>query len=179
MLAPRARMQKRTESSHRELILGIVRRSDRHPTADDVFMSARANVPSISLTTVYRNLRRLVRDGQLRERMFGGVSRFDAHLEEHGHLVCLECGAIGDLAADGQALAQSLKPAAPSWQVEHVDVELRGRCPTCVRKAERGAYTRAAPRALITSHKSRAPSRQVRRETPRRPARSPPSDSAV
>src|SRR5207249_2702692 len=82
----------------------------------------------------------------------------DAHLEEHGHLVCLECGAIGDLAADGQALAQSLKPAAPSWQVEHVDVELRGRCPTCVRKAERGAYTRAAPRALITSHKSRAPS---------------------
>src|SRR5438093_4303663 len=117
-------MQKRTESSHRELILGIVRRSDRHPTADDVFMSARANVPSISLTTVYRNLRRLVRDGQLRERMFGGVSRFDAHLEEHGHLVCRLLVEKKDLAADGQALTQYLKPAAHSWQGEHVHAEL-------------------------------------------------------
>jgi Fur family peroxide stress response transcriptional regulator len=130
-------MRPRAESSHRELILGIVRRSDRHPTADDVFMSARGNVPTISLTTVYRNLRRLVTEGQLRERMFGGVSRFDAHLEEHGHLVCTSCGAIVDLAADGPTLTQHLKPTVEAWRVDHVDVELRGRCPACLRKAAR------------------------------------------
>jgi Fur family peroxide stress response transcriptional regulator len=136
-------MRPRAESSHRELILGIVRRSDRHPTADDVFMSARGNVPTISLTTVYRNLRRLVTEGQLRERMFGGVSRFDAHLEEHGHLVCSGCGAIVDLAADGHALTQHLQPTLEAWQVDHVDVELRGRCPGCQRKAARSV---GAPR---------------------------------
>src|SRR2546422_9366784 len=144
-------MQKRTESSHRELILAIVRRSDRHPTADDVFMSARAHVPSISLTTVYRNLRRLVTLGELRERMFGGVSRFDAHLEEHGHLVCTECGAIVDIAADGTAVVRQLGQRAQAWEGAHVDGELQGRCPPGRRKAS------------VKGRRAPAPSRRARR----------------
>ena len=145
MLARQARMQKRIESTHRELILDLVRRTAEHPTADAVFMRARASVPTISLTTVYRNLRRLVADGRLRERMFGGVSRFDAHLEDHGHMVCAACGAIVDIAADGRALVQHFQSSAPAWAVEHVDVELRGRCPACLKKAER-AEQRRGPR---------------------------------
>jgi len=137
MLARQARMQTRTASTHRELILDIVRRTAEHPTADAVFMRARASVPTISLTTVYRNLRRLVADGRLRERMFGGVSRFDAHLEDHGHMVCTQCGAIVDVAADGRELVEHFKSSAQPWAVEHVDVELRGRCPACLKKAQR------------------------------------------
>lgn len=132
-------MHNRPESSHRELILDIVRRTDEHPTADAVFMRARASVPTISLTTVYRNLRRLVADGQLRERMFGGVSRFDAHLEDHGHLVCTECGTIADVAADDAGVIERFQIAPHSWAVDHVDVELRGRCPTCRKKVRRRA----------------------------------------
>ena len=124
-------MERRTTSTHRELILDIVRRTAEHPTADAVFMRARCSVPTISLTTVYRNLRRLVADGQLRERMFSGVSRFDAHVQEHGHLVCVDCGTIADLPADGATLAQHFNTAAPAWAVDRVDVELRGRCPAC------------------------------------------------
>ncbi len=129
--------------AHRDLILGIVRRSDRHPTADDVFMEARSNVPSISLATVYRNLRRLAALGELRERMFGGVSRFDAHLEEHGHFVCTECGAIVDIPVDGADVVRRLGQRAQAWEVAHVDVEVKGRCPDC--------------------RKAAAPSRQARR----------------
>jgi len=130
-------MYKRAESSHRDLILDIVRRTDEHPTADAVFMRARASVPTISLTTVYRNLRRLVADGHLRERMFGGVSRFDAHLADHGHLVCTECGAIADVAADGAGLIERFQVASHSWAVDRVDVELRGRCPSCRKQLRR------------------------------------------
>lgn len=129
--------------AHRDLILGIVRRSNRHPTADDVFMEARSSVPSISLATVYRNLRRLATLGELRERMFGGVSRFDARVEEHGHLVCTECGAIVDIAVDGAAVVHRLGQRAQAWEVTHVDVEIKGRCPDC-RKA--GAPSRQARR---------------------------------
>lgn len=146
MLRPQTGMRKRTESSHRELIFDIVRRTDEHPTADTVFMRARASVPTISLTTVYRNLRRLVAEGRLRERMFGGVSRFDAHLEDHGHMVCTECGAIVDVAADGPALVQQLQPSVQAWAVEQVDVELRGRCPACVKKADRAPQPRTPRR---------------------------------
>ncbi len=139
-------MRKRSDSSHRTLVLAIVRRSDRHPTADDVFMEARASFPTISLTTVYRNLRALVAEGKLRERMFGGVSRFDAHLEEHSHLVCTDCGAIVDVAADHAALVEQFHPPARAWEVAQVDVELRGRCPTCRKKTARAARARSRQR---------------------------------
>jgi Fe2+ or Zn2+ uptake regulation protein len=129
-------MQSRADLSHRDLILDIVRRTNQHPSADDVFMLARASVPSISLATVYRNLRRLVSEGHLRERMFGGVSRFDGHLEEHAHMVCTSCGAIVDVAADGAALVRQLDAPAPSWELMQVDVELKGRCPACRKKPE-------------------------------------------
>lgn len=112
-------------------------------------MNARARVPTISLPTVYRNLRRLAAEGRLRERMFGGVSRFDAHLEEHAHLVCTDCSTIVDVAADGAALAQHLNSPVHAWEVEQVDVELRGRCPACRRRAERsrrGRTKRRKPR---------------------------------
>ncbi len=144
-------MRRQRPLAHRALILDIVRRSDRHPTADDVFMDARSSVPSISLATVYRNLRRLVTLGELRERMFGGVSRFDAHLEEHGHLVCTECGAIVDIAADGTAVVRQLGQRAQAWEVAHVDVELQGRCPACRRKAS------------VKGRRAPAPSRRARR----------------
>jgi Fe2+ or Zn2+ uptake regulation protein len=129
-------MRSRADLSHRDLILDIVKRTDQHPSADDVFMRARSNVPSISLATVYRNLLRLVSEVRLRERMFGGVSRFDGHLEEHAHLVCTSCGAIVDVAADGAKLVRQLDAAAPEWQLERVDLELRGRCPVCQKKAD-------------------------------------------
>lgn len=145
-------MRKSADVSHRELLLDLVRRSDEHPTADAVFMQARSRVPSISLTTVYRNLRRLVADGRLRERLFDGVSRFDAHLAEHAHVVCTECGAIADVAAESSALIAHLTPSLRAWQVELVDVELRGRCPTCRKKAARRAPRPGRRRAPRRAH---------------------------
>lgn len=142
MLLRRAHMHKRTESSHRDLILDIVRRTDEQPMTDAVFMRARASVPTISLTTVYRNPRRLVADGRLRERMFGGA----------------------DVAADGPALIRHFKASLQAWTVDHVDVELRGRCPTCRNK--------------IRSPKSPTPSPRVRPRTQRHPGRFPSSRSA-
>lgn len=139
-------MERRTGSTHRELILDIVRRTAEHPTADAVFMRARSSVPTISLTTVYRNLRRLVAEGQLRERLFSGVSRFDAHVEDHSHVVCVGCGTIADIPADGATLVQHFTTAAPAWAVDHVDVELRGRCPACLKKAERAVRPRTVRR---------------------------------
>lgn len=136
-------MRSRADLSHRDLILDIVRRTDQHPSADDVFMRARTSVPSISLATVYRNLRRLVSEGHLRERMFGGVSRFDGHLEEHAHLVCTSCGAIVDVAADGAALVRQLDSSAPAWELMQVDVELKGRCPACRKKPDVARSSRA------------------------------------
>jgi Fur family ferric uptake transcriptional regulator len=117
--------------SHRTLVAKIVHSSRTHPTADDVFMEARKVEPSISLATVYRQLRALVRDGQLQERNFNGTARFDANLRPHAHLVCTRCGTISDFDPNLSDVLESISREAKGWTTAEVDVEARGLCPGC------------------------------------------------
>ena len=43
-------------TKQRELILSILKQSDRHLTADEIFFLANLNMPSIAMATVYNNL---------------------------------------------------------------------------------------------------------------------------
>lgn len=88
----------RNETQQRTLILGIVRSSPEHPTADEVFMQARKEMPRLSLGTVYRNLKLLAQEGLIKEIHFGsGPARYDGNGEPHAHFVCEGCGQVDDL----------------------------------------------------------------------------------
>lgn len=124
-------MTPRGAPSHRSLIERTVRSLHGHPTADDVFMEARKVEPAISLATVYRNLRALVAEGQIRERPFLGVGRFEINRRPHAHLVCRNCGAIADFDPDLTALLKPIRRRVLGWQAEEVDLEVSGLCPRC------------------------------------------------
>lgn len=88
----------------REILNVLVQKPD-HPTAETVFERVRSRVPDISLGTVYRNLNLLAEDGQLRKvHVPDGAARFDATLEKHEHLVCVKCGTVEDVVAEGYTL---------------------------------------------------------------------------
>src|SRR5262249_58618939 len=56
--------------------------------------------PRLSLGTVYRNLRVLVEQGNLRELDFGmAVTYFETIKDSHYHLICRVCGRITDVEA--------------------------------------------------------------------------------
>src|SRR5262245_65856772 len=80
----------------RRLVLEVVRSTDAHPTAEAIHQTVRRRLPSVSLGTVYRNLRVLVEEGLVKE-LPGPHARFDGNLREHHHFTCLGCGRIADV----------------------------------------------------------------------------------
>jgi Fe2+ or Zn2+ uptake regulation protein len=77
----------------------LVRSDPHHPTADEVFQAVQAELPRISLATVYKALETLEAAGLVtRLAAVGeGPARFDARLEPHYHLRCLKSGRVDDL----------------------------------------------------------------------------------
>ncbi len=91
--------KERRHSRQREHIYQLVASSKSHPSAEDVYSAAKEHITTLSLGTVYRNLRLLVDEGKLREVTVEGsaVTRFDGMTEEHEHFICTTCGKIKDL----------------------------------------------------------------------------------
>lgn len=84
-------------TNQRKTILGVVRREQSHPTADEVYEKVRKILPRVSMGTVYRNLDVLVSSGLIK-RLEPGLPpmRFDGNTEEHYHISCTRCGRVED-----------------------------------------------------------------------------------
>ena len=85
-------------SRQRDAVLEVLRSSCDHPTADMIFERVRAEIPNISLGTVYRNL------GQLKDEGFITVVEssdtkvhYEGNLTEHIHFLCKNCHNITDV----------------------------------------------------------------------------------
>lgn len=103
-----------------------------HPTADDVFTSVRADIPDISLATVYKSLETLVGCGLAVKLTYGdGSARYDGRTDPHPHARCLDCGAVLDVPGRLDALALERLGAVDGFAVEGYRLELVGRCRSC------------------------------------------------
>jgi len=74
--------------------------SVEHPSAEIVFHAVRAQIPKISLATVYKALEALVAVGvatKLSAGIGGTRARYDARRDEHYHFRCLRSGTVHDL----------------------------------------------------------------------------------
>ena len=70
----------------RQLLFGLLNGNTSHPTADALFVEANAQMPGISLRTVYTTLTDLAEMGELRAVSCGsGAIRFDPNVDEHHH----------------------------------------------------------------------------------------------
>ncbi len=69
-----------------------------HPTAEEVFLAVKAEVPRLSLATVYKVLDALVIGGLVSKLAAkDGTARYDARTEDHYHLRCVRTGTVHDL----------------------------------------------------------------------------------
>lgn len=83
-------------SKQREIILETLYLLD-HPTADQLYATVHKNNPTISQSTVYRNLNVLLEDNLIRKiKVLGGPDRFDFISKEHYHAICKSCGRVFD-----------------------------------------------------------------------------------
>lgn len=68
-----------------------------HPSPEHVYRVVRAQMPSISLGTIYKTLDALERAGMVSQvALLNETKRYDANLDPHHHLICTECRRIVD-----------------------------------------------------------------------------------
>ncbi|MHB8670107.1 MAG: Fur family transcriptional regulator [Acidimicrobiales bacterium] len=116
----------------RQCIFRLLHANSAHPTAESVYLAARAEMPTISLRTVYGTLHDLAAMGEVRELDLGtGAARFDPNVEHtHHHLVCGDCGRVRDLHADYPGLSVP-GPQLQGFRVGVAEVIFRGKCAEC------------------------------------------------
>jgi len=109
--------------------------TDEHPDAVTVHKRVKKRIPTISLDTVYRNLKLLAAHGLLAVVGTSGEHlRFDANRGPHHHFACVKCGMIRDFTSE--VLAALPLPQ----EVRHLGVplsqhlEVKGICAACEKK---------------------------------------------
>src|SRR6266446_9230024 len=108
-----------TLNTNAHAVLDVLRASQHHPTALEVYESVRRARPRIGLATVYRILHQLTEQGLIKELAYGsGCSRYDACTRRHDHAFCTECGAFLDIPQEVQLSTKALQVAAHSTDFE-------------------------------------------------------------
>ncbi|PIW33747.1 MAG: ferric uptake regulation protein [bacterium (Candidatus Ratteibacteria) CG_4_9_14_3_um_filter_41_21] len=85
----------------RQIILGILSRTSKHLSAEEIYLSVHRTYPAVGLTTIYRTLQLLVHLGIVFKFDFGdGRSRYELTASQkqkhHHHLICRRCGRVID-----------------------------------------------------------------------------------
>ena len=116
----------------RQVIFRLLAGDDSHPTVESLFDRARADMPTISLKTVYQTVHDLDALGEVRVLDLGtGSVRVDPNVEdEHHHLLCTRCGLVRDLPLEFAGLHVPIRYRR-DFTVDDVQVIFRGRCRTC------------------------------------------------
>lgn len=122
----------RTLTRQREAVLRVIRESENHLTASEIFEAARKALTSISYATVYNSLKYLKDAGLILEISFGnGASRYDRETERHDHALCTSCGKLVDfdLAVNRDLVRAAVRKTR--FKPETIHLTLRGLCPEC------------------------------------------------
>lgn len=121
-----------TRNTHqKEVIARIVKESCDHPTAEMVLEKARVELPALSLGTVYRVLKDMAKNGEIREVVCKDApSRFDKTTVNHGHFTCVKCGKVKDVFFNLDKIDKSIVDFGDNIVLES-QIFFRGICSDC------------------------------------------------
>lgn len=109
-------------------ILEMIRSSDEHLTAEQIYQKLTADTHRMSLATVYNNLTQLYEAGQIRKISSEGYpDRYDKTVK-HDHLICRKCGRLTDVSLED--LTERLQ-AQVDEEVLSYDLKISHFCSSC------------------------------------------------
>ncbi len=125
-------------TSQRRLLLDLLRRSEGHLDAEELYRLAKEHEPRISLSTVYRNLSLFKELGLIQEHHFAAEHH---HYEvkgnrEHHHLVCLGCGRVMEFESKLTEKMQEKVSRDTGFEVISTTVNFEGYCDRCRSKKQ-------------------------------------------
>ena len=119
-------------TKQRQTVLRVIRESNKHLTANEVFDDARRLLSGISFATVYNSLNYLKNKGLIGEIKLGTDAKlYDRKLTRHDHALCNNCGMLIDM--ELTIPTKLLEEAAnhSKFKPETLELTLRGLCPNC------------------------------------------------
>lgn len=120
-------------SRQREAILKFLRARKDHPTAETIYQNLKADQPSLSLGTVYRNLTKLIDAGTIIKISSNDTSdHFDGCVEPHAHFICNHCHCIIDLTIDTLNFDNVENENMFSGKIETSQILFYGTCKKCM-----------------------------------------------
>jgi len=112
----------------REHVYAVLLQKRDHPTAEEVFIRAKQELPEISMATVYNCLDALVQCGMVRQvNLDRGAARFCPNMQEHCHFYCDSCDSVFDVPLPDAGGF----PLPRGFRAERFDIAIHGRCPAC------------------------------------------------
>lgn len=110
----------------------VISLAGRPLLAQEVLALAQSQVPALGIATVYRNLKMMVDEGELRAVLLPGENPRYELLDQshHHHFQCNRCQRVFDVHACPGDLGQL---APTGFTVEGHDLTLYGRCKDCQR----------------------------------------------
>ena len=118
----------------RRVIYETVMSLHGHPSPELIYEKVKRKIPSISLATIYNNIRTFLESGMLREvSMHHGSLRVEPNEHEHHHLVCVRCKTISDLDAKNLGPLR-LKTQPRGFRITRIAVDVLGICAACAAK---------------------------------------------
>ena len=128
-----------TLNTNARAVLDVLRASDKHPTALEVYEEVRRVRPRIGLATVYRILHQLTGQGLIKELGRNDEScRYDGRTNRHDHAICTVCGALLDIPVEIRLPGEVLQAAAQAAGISLGTHEVRiyGQCTICQAKEQ-------------------------------------------
>ena len=117
----------------KQALEGVFERAKRPLTPNEICAQARRRIPSLGIATVYRALKQLVAEGQVRVIELPGLAPHYESADRHHHhfFLCQECERLFDLSG----CLQEVTSLAPSgFRVRQHEIVLYGECASCLDK---------------------------------------------
>lgn len=121
-------------TTQRRLLLNIMQEAGTHLDAKELYRRASEKNASISLATVYRNLRLFKKQGLIDERHLGQMRCSCYEMKrsgEHQHMVCRGCGQVIDFESSLVRKLVTEVQRKNNFSVTRAELYLEGYCHKC------------------------------------------------
>src|SRR6202140_5780484 len=119
----------------RQVAYEAITASHGHFILEDIYAAVRRRIPSISLATVYNNLRLFIECGMLREvSPHAATLLVDGNLKPHPHLVCSRCKSVQDIEGEFIDFKRLSRQVPDGFDLTQPLIEVFGLCRRCAKK---------------------------------------------
>ena len=123
--------KKKRNSETRNRIYEYLCGTKAHPSAYMIFQDLKPQIPSLSMGTVYNNIKHFEEQGMIiNVANVNGNERYDANTSDHVHFVCDCCGAVIDI-MDADIDTAKAACSVGNTKISSIKIVLHGVCDSC------------------------------------------------